>query len=134
MRTRLTMAAGATVLAVATIGGATAATAGGDGGDRGDRGVTGVRADKSAAAALLVTGGGRVNSVERDREKGATWEVEITRPDGVTVDVRLDAHRRLVVVDVDREDAATPTPTSTVTSTATRTPTPHSTPRSSHTR
>ena len=112
MRTRLTMAVGATVLAAATLVGASAAVAGGnrgDDGDRGDRwvaGVAGAKADKAAAAALAVTGGGRVNSVERDRVKGAVWEVEITRPDGVTVDVRLDVYRRLVVVDSDREDAS----------------------------
>ena len=118
MRTRLTMAVGATVLAAATLVGASAAVAGGnrgDDGDRGDRWVTGVagaKADKAAAAALSVTGGGRVNSVERDREKGAVWEVEITRPDGVTVDVRLDAYRRLVVVDSDGEDANSPSSSS----------------------
>ena len=46
---------------------------------------------KGEVAALAETGGGRVNAVERDSEHGATWEVEVTKLDGSTVDVRLDA-------------------------------------------
>jgi hypothetical protein len=42
--------------------------------------------------------------VERDSEDGATWEVEVTRADGRTVDVRLDGDYRLVVVEADGED------------------------------
>lgn len=52
--------------------------------------ATGPEASAATAAALRVTGGGTANSVERDGEDGATWEVEVTRPDGTTVDVRLD--------------------------------------------
>jgi hypothetical protein len=52
------------------------------------------------AAAL---GGGAANSVERDGEDGATREVEVERPDGVQVDVRLDADLGLVVVEADGE-------------------------------
>lgn len=69
--------------------------------DDGEGTVTGPQADRAAAAALQETGGGTVNAVERDAEKGATWEVEVTKPDGVTVDVRLDERYRLVVVDGD---------------------------------
>ena len=43
------------------------------------------------------------NAVERDSEDGATWEVEVTRADGSTVDVRLDEHLALVVVEGDSE-------------------------------
>ena len=57
------------------------------------------------AAALAETGGGEANAVERDTEKGATWEVEVTRPDGSTVDVRLDGNLHVVAVDADQEDA-----------------------------
>ena len=32
--------------------------------------------------------GGQADAVERDGENGATWEVEVTKPDGRTVDVR----------------------------------------------
>ena len=47
--------------------------------------------------------GGHANSVERDSENGATWEVEVTKPDGNTVDVRLDQNYHLVVVEGDSE-------------------------------
>ena len=43
--------------------------------------------------------------MERDSENGATWEVEVTKPDGATVDVRLDERYDLVVIEADREDA-----------------------------
>ena len=39
-------------------------------------------------AALRATGGGTANAVERDGER-RRWEVEVTKPDGQTVDVRL---------------------------------------------
>ena len=41
--------------------------------------------------------------VERDSENGATWEVEVTKPDGNTVDVRLDEGYGIVVVEGDSE-------------------------------
>jgi len=74
-------------------------------GDEGETSVTGPQADKATAAALKITGGGTANAVERDDEKGATWEVEVTKPNGTTVDVRLDASYELVVVDGDSEGA-----------------------------
>ena len=43
--------------------------------------------------------------MERDTENGATGEVEVTEPDGDTVDVRLDAQCDVVVIEGDREDA-----------------------------
>ena len=55
-------------------------------------------------AALAETGGGEANAVERDTEKGATWEVEVTKTDGTTVDVRLDGNLHVVAVDGDHED------------------------------
>jgi hypothetical protein len=54
-------------------------------------------------AAVAAVGGGTPNAVERDGENGATWEVEVTRLDGVTVDVRLDALDRVVVVEPDAD-------------------------------
>ena len=63
----------------------------------------GPQAERATAAALDATGGGRANSVEPDSEAGATWEVEVTKRDGSTVDVRLDASYRVVVVEVDSE-------------------------------
>jgi hypothetical protein len=91
--------AAVTVTAVGT----TIALASGDG----EGGVTGPQADQAIAAALQATGGGTANAVELDSENGATWEVEVTRPDGVTVDVRLDAQYQLVVVEGDTEAADT---------------------------
>jgi hypothetical protein len=53
-------------------------------------------------AALVATGGGHANSVERDSENGATWEVEVTKPGGGVVDVRLDKNLMVVVIEDDR--------------------------------
>ena len=55
------------------------------------------------AAALTFTGGGTANSVERDSENGATWEVEVQTPDSQQVDVRLDESLALVVIEADHE-------------------------------
>jgi hypothetical protein len=71
--------------------------------DDGDSQLTGRQAERAKAAALSITGGGTVNAVERDSEDGATYEVEVTRKDGSTVDVRLDGRFELVVVDGDSE-------------------------------
>lgn len=98
MRRRL-MISGATVAALAAIGAGTALATGGDDGGT----AKGPAADRAVARALQVTGGGTANAVERDGEKGATWEVEVTRSDGTTVDVRLDAAYGLVVVDDDSD-------------------------------
>ena len=65
--------------------------------------ATGPGADKARAAALAHLGGGHANAVERDNEDGATWEVEVTKSDGNTVDVRLDANYKVVVVEGDSE-------------------------------
>lgn len=86
------------LLVAAGLGGAAAVQAGGE-----EDAVTGLRAEAPTAAALQITGGGTANSVELDDENGATWEVEVTKPDGVTVDVRLDAAYRLVVVEGDSD-------------------------------
>ena len=88
----LALAAGGAGVAMAT------------GGDEGDHGVSGPGADKATAAALRITNGGHANAVERDSENGATWEVEVTKTDGKTVDVRLDQNYKLVVVEGDGED------------------------------
>jgi hypothetical protein len=45
--------------------------------------------------------------VERDSENGATYEVEVTKPDGSTVDVRLDGAFKVVVIEGDSEKADT---------------------------
>ncbi len=73
------------------------------GSDDGENTVTGPEADRATTSALEYSEGGKANSVERDSENGATWEVEVTRPDGTTVDVRLDENFELVVIEDDSE-------------------------------
>ena len=93
-------AVGATIVgavAAVAIGGIAAASSDGEGS------ITGPQADRATAAALKATHGGTANSVEQDSENGATWEVEVTRPDGATVDVRLDESYRVVVIEGDGE-------------------------------
>jgi uncharacterized membrane protein YkoI len=92
---------GGCVLALAAGGAGTAIAVAG--GDDGDEQATGPGADQAKAAALEITGGGTANAVERDSEDGATWEVEVTKPDGNTVDVRLDENYGEVVVEGDSE-------------------------------
>jgi uncharacterized membrane protein YkoI len=89
------------ILAISA-GGAGIAAATGTG-EESDATVSGPGADQATAAALQITHGGTANSVERDSENGATWEVEVTKPDGNTVDVRLDESYNLVVVEGDSE-------------------------------
>ena len=99
--TRKSAIVGGSVLAIAAGGtGAALAIAGGD---DGDVQATGPDAEKAKTAALEITGGGTANAVERDSENGATWEVEVTKPDGQTVDVRLDENYGEVVVEGDSE-------------------------------
>ncbi len=94
-KTAIAAAAGA-VLAVGAASGVAVATS-----DDGDANVTGAQADQAKRAALAATHGGTANSVERDGENGATWEVEVTKPDGATVDVRLDERYQVVVIEGD---------------------------------
>ncbi|MEX0948626.1 MAG: hypothetical protein WD296_07460 [Acidimicrobiia bacterium] len=72
-------------------------------GGEGDGNVTGPDADRAIAAALSETGGTTANSVERDSENGAVWEVEVAKSDGSTVDVRLDGNMHVIVVEPDSE-------------------------------
>ena len=92
--------AGGAIVALAAGGAGTAiATSGGD-----DGGATGPGADQATAAALKIYPGSHANSVERDSENGATWEVEVQKQDGSTVDVRLDQSYKLVVAEADSQD------------------------------
>jgi hypothetical protein len=101
MRKKIILA-GAAIVAVAAAGGGVATALGS--GEESERSATGPDAGKARAAALEITGGGTANSVERDSENGATWEVEVTKPDGETVDVRLDERFGKVVVESDSEE------------------------------
>jgi hypothetical protein len=99
-RTRRIAAAAAVAAAIA-LGSAAWAIAGA--GDDDGPSATGPAADRARTAALAHLGGGTANAVERDSEDGATWEVEVTKPNGETVDVRLDERYRIVVVESDSE-------------------------------
>jgi hypothetical protein len=98
-RRRLVVAAAAALVAAGALGIGSAVAGSGDD----EETVTGPQAERAIAAALEVTGGGTANAVERDSEDGASWEVEVTRTDGSTVDVRLDERFGLVVVEDDSE-------------------------------
>jgi peptidase YpeB-like protein len=104
MRKRVVVAAGATALVAAVVAGGVAAASSGD--EPGSGNVSRQQAEDATQAALKATGGGHANSVERDGENGATWEVEVTRTDGQTVDVRLDDSYHVVVIESDHEDAS----------------------------
>jgi uncharacterized membrane protein YkoI len=102
MNRKLKIGAGLLVAAALALGGTAIARATGAF-DDGDAQLTGPQADRATAAALRFTGGGKANSVERDSEDGATYEVEVTRKDGTTVDVRLDERFGLVTIEGDSE-------------------------------
>jgi uncharacterized membrane protein YkoI len=89
--------------AAATAGGIAVAGNGDDG--PGSHQYTEQQAEHAKQAALDATGGGTVNSVESDSEDGATYEVEVTKPNGATVDVRLDDAFQVVVIEGDGEDS-----------------------------
>jgi len=100
MSTRTKVMGVGALMAAFALGGGTWAIAGGGNGS-----VTGPEADRAKTAALAHTGGGTANAVERDGENGATWEVEVTKPNGETVDVRLDEGYKVVAEDSDDETA-----------------------------
>lgn len=102
MRKRVIIAGAVLGTAVAgTVGGIAVAGNGDDG--PASHQYTEHEADHAKQAALDATGGGTVNSVETESENGATYEVEVTRPDGSTVDVRLDEAFEVVVIEGDTE-------------------------------
>lgn len=59
--------------------------------------------ERAAQAALRATGGGKVQDVDRDAEGDATWEVEITTPEGKNVDVLLDKDFHVLSVGGEQE-------------------------------
>ena len=105
MRKRVAVIGGGAALVAALVGGGVAVAGGDEAGEQGSHDYTQAQADDASAAALKATGGGEVNSVERDGEDGATWEVEVTRTDGSTVDVRLDEGYAVVVIEGETEDS-----------------------------
>ncbi len=103
MKKRVAVAVGGAVVVTALAGAGVAAAGGLEPGESGSQDYSQQQADRATAAALDATGGGKANSVERDGENGATWEVEVTKTDGTTVDVRLDQKYAVVVIEGDTE-------------------------------
>lgn len=101
MQKRLIIGAAGIGVAAALTAGGVAVAGGGDDDGPASHNYTQEQADAATRAALDATGGGTANSVERDSENGATWEVEVTKTDGATVDVRLDDHYAVVVIEGD---------------------------------
>ena len=102
MRKRVTIVVASIAALVAlALGGAAIANA-----RQGDDGakLTGATLSRASAAALKATGGGEVNETEYDSEQGATYEVEVTKLNGSTVDVRLDDSYKVVAIEGDSED------------------------------
>jgi hypothetical protein len=86
MRNRyLAIAAGVLAFAL-TVGGGIAWATGGDDGQP----LSGTTLDRASAAALTSTGEGKVTEAEVG-DDGAAYDVEVTMPNGATVDVRLDS-------------------------------------------
>jgi len=102
MRKRVIVAgAGLAAAAAITVGGIAVAGDGDDG--PASHQYTPEQAEQAKRAALEATGGGTANSVETDSEDGATYEVEVTDPEGRTVDVRLDENFEVVVIEGDED-------------------------------
>ena len=101
--------AGLAAVAALALGGAAlaGATSGDDpaakGDSEGSASIDSTTAARARQAAVAETGG-EPGHIERDGEKGATYEVEVKRADGSQVDVRLDAQFNKVAVDSDQED------------------------------
>ena len=107
---------GIAAIAALALGGAALANAAGGDNDQGAAaqergadersdqapGATAVQKARDAAAAET---GGKPGAVELDNENGATYEVEVVKPDGTRADVRLDESFGVVVVEADHEDA-----------------------------
>jgi hypothetical protein len=96
---------GVAALAALALGGSAIAGATSGGDDSSDKALTGDILNKASKAALAETGGGTIGQTETDNEKGATYEVEVTKPDGTQVDVRLDDQFKVVAVDGDSEES-----------------------------
>jgi uncharacterized membrane protein YkoI len=104
MRKRVIIGAAGLAGTAALVAGGVAVAGNGDDGPASHQ-YTQEQADRATEAALDATGGGTANSVESDSENGATYEVEVTKTNGDTVDVRLDENFDVVVIEGDSEDS-----------------------------
>jgi hypothetical protein len=95
------IATGGVALGALALGGAAIANA-----TMGDDGapLTGTKLERASDAALKAAGGGRVTETEHESEEDASYEVEVTRPDGSQVEVLLDESFNVVAVEGDRDE------------------------------
>ena len=89
------------VIVTAGAGGVAAVQAGS--GD--DETATGPQAERAGAAAVKIAGGGSAASVERDAEGRRVWEVEVTKADGSSLEVDLDAALEQVAAEPDDSES-----------------------------
>jgi hypothetical protein len=101
-RRTIVLCAAVVVVAGGLAAGGTALATGGGG----EPSATGPAADRAGEAAVSQVGGGTANTVEANHD-GAAWAVEVTKPDGTTVDVRLDANYSVLSVERDSEGSGT---------------------------
>ena len=93
---------GAATLAALLAGGGVAMAAGRDDGGP----VPAQERSRAVTAALNATDGGTANSVERDSENGATWEVEVTRARRFRPSTSGSTRSyQVVVIESDHEDS-----------------------------
>ena len=101
-RTKIGIATGVLVLAAGA--GTAAAATGGDGdggggsgqGDSSGQVITGPAADQARAAAVTAVPGGQPGEVRGESDNGATYGVDVARPDGSRVEVHLDGGNRVL--------------------------------------
>jgi uncharacterized membrane protein YkoI len=95
------IAAGVVGVVALALGGAAIANA-----TMGDDGapLTGSTLQRASAAAVKAAGGGRVTETEHDSEGGATYEVEVTKPDSSEIEVLLDDSFNVVSVEGDQDE------------------------------
>ncbi len=91
-RTKIGIATGVLVLAAGA--GTAAAATGGDG--DGGQVITGPAADQARAAAVTAVPGGQPGEVRGESDNGATYGVDVARPDGSRVEVHLDGANRVL--------------------------------------
>ena len=73
-----------------------------------DADVSGGERDRIGTAAVQAVGGGTAVDVETDDDNGGAYEVEVRKPDGAEVDVRLDRDLKVLEQKADTPDTDTP--------------------------
>ena len=96
MSRKLLLIVGLALVVAAVSGGIAIAAGVGDD----DRALTGAPLEKATAAALAHTGGGTVVETEVG-DDGAAYDVEVRRPDGKVVEVKLDSSYAVIGQEVD---------------------------------